>query len=107
MERKKQNKRFYPTEEDPRYGKVFQVIDIQFEDIDRNYTGWTGIRYADDRLLEIGKDWSQWKKNKSKISDDFTLGINSMMKKDATPYKDVVALKVHYLGDPRGKFQIL
>ena len=103
----KKQKRFLPTEEDPRYGKAFQIIDLQFEDIDRNFTGWTGIRYADDRLLEVGKDWSQWKKNKSKISDDFILRINSIMEKDATLYKDVVALKVHYLGDPRGKFQII
>lgn len=107
MGQKKQNKRFYPTEEDPRYGRVFQIVDIQFIDIDRNFTGWTGIRYSDDRLLEVGKNWGQWKINKSKISDDFTSGINSIMRKDSIPFREVVAIKAHYLGDPRGVYQIL
>ena len=108
--KKEENRRFYPTEEDPRYGQVFQIVEIQFQDIDRRFTGWIGrtgnIKFTKRELIAVGKDWIEWKKNKRKISDKFIelfdkLGITK------APLKEVVALKVHYLGDQKGRYQIL
>jgi len=104
---RKVNKRFYPTEEDPRYGCAFQVEDLQFITIDGDYTDWVGLCYLDERLISVGKNWSEWKKNKKRISDEFTTDANKMINPKVTPYRDVVAIKVHYLGDPEGSFQIL
>ena len=101
----KQNKRFWPTEEDPRYGQSFQLVEIQLENIDHQFTGWIKAEYEDNRLIPIGNTWHEWKKKKQTISDEFCKGINRMI--SSTPYKDVVALKVHYFGDPRGVYQIV
>lgn len=110
MGRKKENKRFYPTEEDPRYGQAFQIVEVQFQDIDRDFTGWIGntpeVKFTEKELISVGKDWSEWRKVKNRISDALCGTFNGL-KLTNTPLKDVVAIKAHYLGDPRGVYQIL
>lgn len=117
-------KRIYPTS-DPRYGDRFEVLGIQTVDIDGNYSEMLPFELG-ERLIErengeivmipavfeIGKDFSDWRKNKSTISDKVCTSLNkkqrdwwentSILKRSSKPpvnLKDVVALEIRYLGD--------
>ena len=108
--------------EDPKYGQPFQIVAIQLESIDGKFTGWIEdgeipfgegvIDFSDylKKIRKVGENDREVKKMKDKISDDISKDLNKlfeMCEMTVTRVKDVVALKVHYLGEPNGKYQIL
>lgn len=113
----------YPHTEDPKYGQAFQIIAIQLESIDNDYTDWIEkgkIRLEGEMCIDfseylkglrkMGKNDYEWKKMKNMISDEVCGDLNTlfgMTLKKITPVKDIVAYKIRYLGDPRSKCQIL
>ncbi len=98
-------KKYTWTEENPRYGQAFQLVAIQLENIDRELKDWLDVEYTDNRLIKVGKDWFEYKKMKNKLSDEWVENLNHMI--TGTPFKDVVALKVHYFGDKPNIYHIL
>ena len=102
-----EDKKYYPTEEEPRYGECFQIKAIQtVKNIDGYYSKWILCNFDKNELIPVGKNWGEWRKRKQKISDDMCKIFN-WDKSIKVPIKDVVALKVHYLGDPAQSHQIL
>jgi hypothetical protein len=110
----------YYHSEDPKYGQPFQILAIQLESIEKEFSSWIengeiqfgdgiSVSFSDylNKIRQVGEDW---KKMKDKISDDICKDLNKlfeMCEMTVTRVKDVVALKVHYLGEPKGKYQIL
>jgi hypothetical protein len=105
----------YYRSEDPKYGQPFQIQAIQLESIEREFTGWIEegkisfgggecIDFSDylNKLRKVGENDREVKKMKDRISDDVCEDLNKlfeMYSMDVTRVKDVVALKVHYLGE--------
>ena len=67
------------------------------------------------KLFEVGKTWGEWRRNKEKLSDLITDGLNrnkresykrmkeecmfpSMMEAEPLNYREVCALKIEYVG---------
>ena len=110
----------YGHTEDPMYGQAFQIVAIQLESIDNDYTDWIekgkinlcGVmidfsEYLKD-LRKMGENDREWKKMKEMISNDICEDLNKlfgMVSKKITPVKDIVAFKIRYIGDR--KCQIL
>ena len=98
-------KRFSSTDEDPLYGGTFYLEDVQLQDIEGDYTDWLTVdeftfdKYYIDRPLLIGKDLYEWRRLRKQISDDYCEGLNKLMKGRITPFKQVVSLKIHYMGE--------
>jgi hypothetical protein len=113
----------YGHTEDPMYGQAFQIMAIQLESIDNEFTDWIengkvrlcgGIEIDFSEYLKglrkMGENDREWKKMKEMISNDICGDLNTlfgMALKNITPVKDIVAFKIRYLGDPRSKCQIL
>jgi len=116
----------YHHSEDPKYGQAFQIIAVQFESIEKEkFSDWIedgeiqfgsgiSISFSEylNRLQKMGETDSEWKKMKNKISDDLCRNLNGILGmctnlNKVTRIKDVVAYKVHYLGDQKGVYQIL
>ena len=115
----------YHHSEDPKFGQAFQIMAIQFESIDGDYTDWIengeiqfeskiSISSSDYlfRMRKMGETNLEWMKMKNKISDELCGDINRLIDmctnlNDVTRVKDVVAYKIHYLGDKKGVYQIL
>jgi hypothetical protein len=113
----------YYRSEDPKYGQPFQIVAIQLESIEKEkFTGWIEdgeipfgggvIDFSDylKKIRKVGENDREVKKMKDKISDDICKDLNKLFEMcsiTVTRVKDVVALKVHYLGEPKGKYQIL
>ena len=111
----------YGHTEDPMYGQAFQIVAIQLESIDNDYTDWiekgkiqlgggTEIDFSEylKGLRKMGENDREWKKMKEMISNDICGDLNTlfgMALKKITPVKDVVAYKIRYIGDR--KCQIL
>ena len=117
------NHKYYHSE-DPKYGQPFQIMAVQLESIEKGkFTGWieegeillgggVSISFSDylNKIRKVGENDKEVKKMKDKISDDICKDLNKvfeMCSMTVTRVKDVVALKVHYLGEPKGKYQIL
>ena len=117
------NHKYYRSE-DPKYGQPFQIVAIQLESIEREkFTGWIengeimfgeneGIDFSEylNRIRKVGENDREVKRMKDKISDDICKDLNKlfeMCEMTVTRVKDVVALKVHYLGEPKGENWIL
>ena len=103
MARTKKIERFSPTEIEPKYGQAFVIEAVQYQDIDRNFTDWikaVPVEYY-DRLISVGKNFSEWKKNKRLISDDFCKMMNEGLcsKIGMIPVKDIANFEVSYLGE--------
>ena len=111
----------YGHTEDPKYGQAFQIMAIQLESIDNDYTDWIEkgkinlcsditidfSEYLKD-LRKMGENDREWKKMKEMISNDICGDLNTlfgMSSKKITPVKDIVAYKIRYIGDR--KCQIL
>lgn len=120
--------RIWPTEDNPRYGQRFKVIGCQFINIDKQYTEMLDMELGDwvkspydremhfvPKLFEVGKTWGEWRRNKEKLSDLITDGLNrnkresykrmkeecmfpSMMGAEPLNYREVCALKIEYVG---------
>ena len=90
------NRRMYPTEDDPKYGKPFYVTGVQLIDIDGNYTSLIKLRLnkEGDKLNRVFKlkDWGEYRTFKRKISDE----IVNIFKTCEIAYKDVVAIEIKY-----------
>ena len=114
----------YYRSEDPKYGQPFQIVAIQLESIEREkFTRWiekgeilfgrgVSVSFSDylNEIRKVGENDREVKKMKDKISDDICKDLNKlfeMCSMTVTRVKDVVALKVHYLGEPKGNYQIL
>lgn len=113
----------YGHTEDPKYGQDFQIVAIQLESINNDYTDWIEkgkinlcggmtVDFSEylNKIRMVGENDREVKKMKNKISDDICKDLNKLIEMcsmTVTRVKDVVALKVHYLGEPRGKYQIL
>lgn len=116
----------YYHSEDPKYGWAFQIVAVQFESIENEkFSDWIeegDIQFGDGisinfydylkKLRKMGKTYVEWKKMKDLISDDLCRDINRMLDictnlGKITRVKDVVAYKVHYLGDSKNEYQIL
>lgn len=114
----------YHHSEDPKYGQMFQITAIQFESIEKGkFSDWIDgkIQFEEDNTLinfseyftkvrKVGENIRDWKKTKDKISENVCKDLNTiigMSVKRITPIKDIVAYKVHYVGDPKGTCQIL
>lgn len=115
----------YYHSEDPKYGQPFQIVAIQLESIEKGkFTGWIEngkipagggvfIDFSDylKQIRKVGENDREVKRMKDKISDAICKDLNKLMEMcsiaTVTRVKDVVALKVHYLGEPMGKYQIL
>jgi hypothetical protein len=110
----------YGHTEDPMYGQAFQIVAIQSESIDNDYTDWIekgkinlcGIQIDFSEYLKglrkMGENDREWKKMKEMISNDICGDLNTlfgMASKKITPVKDIVAFKIRYIGDR--KCQIL
>jgi hypothetical protein len=111
----------YNHSEDPKYGQAFQIIAIQLESIDNDFTDWIekgeiqlcgGIQVDFSEYLKglrrMGENDREWKKMKEMISDEVCGDLNTlfgMALKKITPVKDIVAFKIRYIGDR--KCQIL
>lgn len=110
----------YGHTESPKYGQAFQIMAIQLESINNDYTDW--IEKGKIRLCGMTVDFSEylkglrkmgendreWKKMKEMISDEVCGDLNTlfgMALKKITPVKDIVAFKIRYIGDR--KCQIL
>ena len=110
----------YGHTESPKYGQAFQIVAIQLESINNDYTDW--IEKGKIRLCSMTVDFSEylkglrkmgendreWKKMKEMISNDICGDLNTlfgMASKKITPVKDIVAYKIRYIGDR--KCQIL
>lgn len=114
-------KQKYHHSEDPKYGQAFQIIAIQLESIDNDFTDWIekgkiqlcgGIQVDFSEYLKglrkMGENDREWKKMKEMISDEVCGDLNTlfgMALKKITPVKDIVAFKIRYIGDR--KCQIL
>ena len=112
----------YYHSEDPKYGQPFQIMAIQFESIEKEFSSWIEngkIQFGDgifvsfsdylNKIRQVGEDW---KKMKDKISDDICKDLNRILDmcenlNNKTRVKDVVAYKIHYVGEPKDKVQIL
>ena len=114
----------YYRSEDPKYGQPFQVVAIQLESIEKGkFTGWiedgeilfgggVSVSFSDylKKIRKVGENDREVKRMKDKISDDICRDLNKLLEMSSmtvTRVKDVVALKVHYLGEPKGENQIL
>jgi len=113
----------YYHSEDPKYGQPFQIVALQLESIEGKFTGWieegeilfggdVSIDFSDylNEIRKVGENDREVKRMKDKISDDICEDLNRLLEMSSmtvTRVKDVVALKVHYLGEPKGKYQIL
>lgn len=113
----------YYRSEDLKYGQPFQIVAIQLESIEGKFTGWIKngeflfgggvcVDFSDylNELRKVGENDREIKKMKNEISDIICKDLNNLLEissMTATRVKDVVALKVHYLGEPKGKYQIL
>lgn len=111
----------YNHSEDPKYGQAFQIIAIQLESIDNDFTDWIEkgkiqlcggmeIDFSEylKGLRKMGENDREWKKMKEMISDEICKDLNTlfgMASKKITPVKDIVAYKIRYIGDR--KCQIL
>ena len=101
------DRRFTMTDEDPCYGSAFYLKAVQLVNIDGEYTDWIPLSklylsdYTEGKLLSIGKDKKEWIETKRKISDAYCSCINCLSKEYITPFKQVVALKIRYLGEPK------
>jgi hypothetical protein len=111
----------YNHSEDPKYGQAFQIIAIQLESIDNDFTDWIEkgkiqlcggmeIDFSEylKGLRKMGENDREWKKMKEMISDEVCGDLNTlfgMALKKITPVKDIVAFKIRYIGDR--KCQIL
>jgi len=111
----------YGHTEDPMYGQAFQIVAIQLESINNDYTDWIekgkirlcgGIEIDFSEYLKglrkMGENDREWKKMKEMISNDICGDLNTlfgMALKKITPVKDIVAYKIRYIGDR--KCQIL
>ena len=115
----------YHHSEDPKYGRKFQIVAVQFESIEKKFSDWIeegkvqvgrgiSIDFSEylGRIREMGRNDLEWKKMKTKISDDVCKDFNTMMGMctnldDVIRVKDIVAYKIRYLWDPIGETQIL
>lgn len=111
----------YGHTEVPKYGQAFQIMAIQLESINNDYTDWIEkgkIRLCDGMMVDfseylkglrkMGENDREWKKMKEMISNDICEDLNTlfgMASKKITPVKDIVAYKIRYIGDR--KCQIL
>jgi len=100
-------KKYTWTEDNPRYGQAFQLVAIQLENIDREYKEWLFVEdLTDNELIKVGKDWSEYRKIKNNLSDRWVKFLNPRLI-NGTPFKDVVALLVHYFGDDPDTYHVL
>jgi hypothetical protein len=111
----------YGHTESPKYGQAFQIVAIQLESIDNDYTDWIEkgkinlyggmtVDFSEylKGLRKMGENDREWKKMKEMISNDICGDLNTlfgMSSKKITPVKDIVAYKIRYIGDR--KCQIL
>jgi len=111
----------YDHTEDPKYGQAFQIVAIQLESIDNDFTDWIEkgkvrlcggmcIDFSEylKGLRKMGENDREWKKMKEMISDEVCRDLNTMFGmaiKKITPVKDIAAFKIRYIGDH--KCQIL
>lgn len=112
----------YYHSEDPKNGQPFQIVAIQLESIEKEFSDWIengeiqfgdgiSVSFSDylNKIRQVGEDW---KKMKDKISDDICKDLNRILDmcenlNNETRVKDVVAYKIHYVGEPKNKVQIL
>lgn len=112
----------YYHSEDPKYGQPFQILAVQLESIEKEFSDWIengeiqfgdgiSVSFSDylNKIRQVGEDW---KKMKDKISDDICKDLNRILDmcenlNNETRVKDVVAYKIHYVGDPKEVCQIL
>ena len=102
-----QAKGIFPgTPEDPRYGAAFYLEAVQLVNIDGEYTNWIPLTklyisgYSEVDLLSVGKTVRDWVGTKRKMSDAYCDCLNKVT--TITPFKQMVALKIRYLGEPKG-----
>jgi len=103
----------YGHTESPKYGQAFQIVAIQLESINNDYTDWIekgkiqcGCMTVDfseylKGLRKMGENDREWKKMKEMISNDICGDLNTligMASKKITPVKDIVAYKIRYIG---------
>ena len=99
--------RFPATDGDPLFGTAFYLEAVQLENINGKYTDWIPLSklwfngYGEEDLLPIGKNMKEWINMKKKISEDYCEGLNWLTKGNITPFKQMVALKIRYLGEPK------
>jgi len=95
--------RFRMTDDEPNYNAAFYLVAVQLVNIDGDYTDWiptTKLSFGGyDGLLSIGKNMNEWKQIKKKLSDIYSENINYLTKGKITPIKQMVALKIRYLGE--------
>jgi hypothetical protein len=102
MAKKVKYNRFYPDEDDPRYGQKFMITGIQLKDIDGQYTGWVDVRIRKKDTIapmwhEVGKNWGEWVKNKKKLKE---LLINILDESGCeVNYREVSAIRGQYIKD--------
>ena len=112
----------YYHSEDPKYGQPFQILAVQLESIEKEFSSWIengeiqlgdgiSVSFSDylNKIRQVGEDW---KKMKDKISDDICKDLNRILDmcenlNNETRVKDVVAYKIHYVGETKDKVQIL
>ena len=113
----------YYHSEDPKYGQPFQILAVQLESIKQGkFSDWIEngeIQFGDgisvsfsDYLNKIRLMGEDWKKMKERISDEICKDLNRILDmcenlNNETRVKDVVAYKIHYVGDPKEVCQIL
>ena len=102
----KKQKRFWPSEENPRYGEAFQIVAVQMVTIEREFTEWIPIQWKRGRIEPVGKDWFEWRKNKTAISEELTKFFNSSGR-TGDPYREMVAMKIHYFGDGPRTYRVV
>jgi hypothetical protein len=76
------------------------------------FGGGVSVNFSDylKQIRKVGENDREVKRMKDKISDDICKDLNKLMEMcsmTVTRVKDVVALKVHYLGEPKGENRIL
>lgn len=104
---KRTKKRFQLTDLDPVFGSAFYLEAVQLVDIDGNFTDWVTLKkfsivnYKRENLLPVGKNIKEWIKAKKQISDDYCVCLNQIFREKIIPFKQVVALKVRFLGEPK------
>ena len=102
----KRDGKFRSDSENPKYGTAFYLVAVQLENINREFTDWIPTskiavqNFTKDRLLPIGKNSKEWDSIKKEISDSYCTVLNSLLT-NIIPYKEVVALKIRYLGEKK------